>query len=276
MKLLLVFVEGEHDVVWTERSLRIHQGYKEFERAVRDYPTPVGGEAGAGVLVRQLVHIVDQRLTNAKRPPLPRLEATLHHEASETLALVMQMAGVGQLTPVTDFLGRLFLLLSASSYDVTACAVAVLVDADEKGVTVRESELAASLRGVYTGAAALSHGAWQRHANGPLGVWIFHDAATQKGSLEDSLRPVVSTALRPFWTAAEGFIDGVSRIPPASLPIDGNPVARFKGILTAAGQFHRPGAAMHGMLAHGVLPGDAIKASPEAQALALFLGAPAW
>ena len=96
MRLLLIFVEGEHDVVWTERSLRIHQQYEEFGRVVHDYPTPLGGPPGQGVLARQLVHALDQHLATAKRPPLPRLEAALHHAGDDTLALVMQMKGVAQ------------------------------------------------------------------------------------------------------------------------------------------------------------------------------------
>ena len=167
-------------------------------------------------------------------------------------------------------------MFGASSYDVAACAVAVLVDADAKGVALREGELTAALGGVYPGLSALSHGVWQRHANGPVGAWIFHDAVTLQGTLEDGLRPVVSTAFAPFWSAAESFIDGVPRSPAVPLPIDRDAVARFKGTLTAAGQFLKPGAPLHGMLAHEVLPGDTIRTSPDAQALAAFLAAPAW
>lgn len=276
MRLLLTFVEGEHDVVWTERSLRIHQQYEEFGCAVQDYPTPLGGPPGQGVLARQLVHALDQHLATAKRPPLPRLEAALHHVGDDTLALVMQMKGVAQFEPVTTFLKSLFKLLSASTHQITACAVAVLVDADAKGVALREGELTAALGGVYPSLSALSHGVWQRHANGPVGAWIFHDAATQQGSLEDSLRPVVSAAFAPFWSAAEGYICGVPRVPLAPLAVDRDTVGQFKGTLTAAGQFLKPGAPLHGMLAHEMLPGEAIRTSPDAQALAAFLAAPRW
>ena len=276
MRLLLIFVEGEHDVVWTERSLRVHQQYVDFRRAVQDYPTPLGGPVGQGVLARQLVHALDQHLATAKRPPLPRLEAALHHAGDDTLALVMQMKGVAQFEPVTTFLKSLFKLLPASTYQITACAVAVLVDADAKGVALREGELTAALGGVYPGLSALSHGVWQRHANGPVGAWIFHDAATRLGTLEDALRAVVSTAFAPYWSAAESFIDSVPRSPTGTLPIDRDAVARFKGTLTAAGQFLKPGAPLHGMLAHKVLPGETIRTNPDAQALAGFLAAPAW
>jgi hypothetical protein len=276
LRLLLTFVEGEHDVVWTERSLRIHQQYEEFGRAVQDYPTPLGGPPGQGVLARQLVHALDQHLATAKRPPLPRLEAALYHAGDDTLALVMQMQGLAQMQPVVTFLNKLFSTLAASTYEITACAVAMLVDADDAGVATRGVEVSSTLASVYPDLAALSHGVWQVHARGPVGVWVFHDSKTGKGTLEHGLESVVSGAYAPFWAAAEGFIASVPRIPLAHLPVDRDVATRVKATLTAAGQFEKPGAAMHGMLAHGVLAGDAMKQSPDAQALAAFLAAPGW
>jgi hypothetical protein len=276
VKLLLVFVEGEHDVVWTERSLRVHRNYVEFKRPVQNFPTPLGGTGERGVLARQLVHATDQRLTTAKRPPLPRLEAALHHQKDDTLALVMQMHGLAQLDPVVAFLGNLFMLLSASKYEITACAVAMLLDADNEGVAEREAGLSRKLASVYPGLAALSHGAWQQHALGPVGVWVFHDPGTGMGSLEHCLEPVVSEALAVFWAAAASFLAGIPRDPLVALPVDRDAAARFKATLTAAGQVVKPGAAMHGMLSHDVLLGDALKASADSKALAEFLAAPRW
>ncbi len=272
MKLLLTFVEGEHDVVFVDRSLQVHAGFVEYPKQIREFPSPLGNTKG-GLLARQLEHAYDARLPVAKRPPLPRLEVALHHPARDVLALVYQTKGVTQTEPMTKFLRVFYTLLGSSTWEVTSCAVAVVVDADDVGVAPRATAVDAALRPISKHGAALAHGSWQTGPHGPVGVWVFHDGATGMGTLEDHLDPIGRAGYGPLWAAAETFVDGaVAHAGKAAKFVSGAPSSkRTKAVLTASGQCARPGAPMHGMLAHDMLDGAHFKSSATSRELARFL-----
>lgn len=273
MKLLPTFVEGEHDVVFVDRSLRVHEGFVDYPKRLQEFPSPLGTSRAANFLLKQLEHGHAVRLRDAKRPPLPRLEVALLGPGSDVLALVYQTQGVGQLGPMGTFLERLYTLLGSGSWQVTSCAAAVIVDADDVGVAQREREVDGVLRPVTGHGTALTHGVWQTGRRGPAGVWVFHDATTKLGTLEDHLDPIGRANFGALWTAAEGFVDGAVAHASASAKFAaGQPsAARTKAVLTASGQCARPGAAMHGMMAHDVLAGAHLHASAASRELARFL-----
>lgn len=273
MKLLLTFVEGEHDVVFVDRSLRVHEGFVDYPKRLQEFPSPLGTSRAANFLLKQLEHGHDVRLRDAKRPPLPRLEVALLGPGRDVLALIYQVHGVKQLAPLATFLRQLYTLLGSASWDVKSCAAAVVVDADDVGVTPREREVDRALRPVTGHGPVLTHGAWQTGSGGPVGVWVFHDAATKQGALEDHLDPIGRANFGALWTAAEGFVDGaVVHASTSAKFAAGQPsAARTKAVLTASGQCTRPGAAMHGMLAHGVLDGAHFQTSAASRELARFL-----
>ncbi|HTN85033.1 MAG TPA: hypothetical protein VL242_15145 [Sorangium sp.] len=280
MKLVLAVCEGEHDVAFVHRSARILGGFAPFERSIGSYPVPLGaGLSGsppaAQFLTRRLQRqgLETAALEMATRPQLPALTGALRDKTGDVLLLTLRSHGFSHRQEVRTFLEDLFLTLDAVvSKEITSCATAFFVDADEDGCAARAEEVAASFGDLW-GAATLIPGQWVTSPRGPLGVFVFCAPGATDGSLEDGLAPLMQSHLGSYWVAAEAFIDGHAA---ADAKVKRARRHRLKAVITAAGQFDRPGNPMSEMIRHDALPSAVFRTSPEAAKLVAFLEAVPW
>jgi hypothetical protein len=76
-----------------------------------------------------------------------------------------------------------------------------------------------------------------------------------------------------YWSAAEAFINDHAA---PGARVRKTTRHRLKAVITASGQFERPGNPMSEMIRYRALPPAIFTTSPEAQKVALFLGAVPW
>jgi hypothetical protein len=149
----------------------------------------------------------------------------------------------------------------------------LFVDADDAGCEARAAEIAAAF-GAPWGVDVLPPSTWVvgRH-RGPLGAFVFCAPESTTGSLEDAVAPLMKEHNAAYWSAAEAFID--EHATPGAKVLK---AARhwLKEVITASGQFDRPGNPMSEMLRHKALPPAIFTTSPEAIRVASFLGAVPW
>jgi len=267
VRLLTVVVEGDHDVVFVERTLRSRCGYAPYTARLEDYPRPLGG--GATSLLLSFVRRTAQQslpLSEAKMVPRPGVDVALQHTDGQTLALVFNTHGVER---DLQFVRDLHELLSASPR-LNAFRTAdflFLADADTVGAAGRAARLVEVVGGVV-GVSSLAHRAWTQGTLGEVGLYVFAAPDRDAGALEDHLWPMVQQCRPEAFAAAQAYIDGCD--PPESL-LRGNATRRAKAIITSAGQFAFPGQPMAKMIRHDALSSELFRDAPVVVDFADFL-----
>ncbi len=279
MRLILAICEGDHDVAFVHRSARSLGGFVPFERPLGQYPVPLGGgfsgvQPAAQFLVARArrAHPELETITDAIRPRLPALAGALYHDASDTLLLFVRAHGMDRVEVVT-FLDDLFDTFDAvATNDISECATVFFLDADDDDCEARATRIAASF-GRSWGIVALSSATWVVGDRGPLGAFVFCAQGSTTGSLEDALAPLMKAQGAAYWAAAEAFIDNHAE-PGARV----RKAARYrlKAVITASGQFERPGNPMSEMIRYKALSSAIFMTSPEARRVAVFLAAVPW
>lgn len=280
MRLLFAICEGAHDVAFVRRSARILSGFVPFEKPLGEYPIPLGagsrGTSPAQFLVARVRRTRPEMETigNAVKPLLPALEGALHHAASDTLLLLIRTHGMDRNKEVATFLDEFFDTYDAvATPEITESATAFFVDADDAGRDARATSIAAFF-GASWGIGKLSPATWVLgQKRGPLGAFVFCAPASTTGSLEDTLAPLMKVHNGVYWAAAEAFIDGHAA---SGARVHRAARYRLKAVITAAGQFERPGHPMSEMLQYNALPSSIFQTSPEAQRVADFLSTVPW
>lgn len=279
MRLLVAVCEGDHDVAFVHRSARSLGSFVPFDRPLGEYPIPLGaGSTGSRPAAQFLVTRARranpefERIDDAIRPRLPALAGALYHDGSDTLLLLIRAHGMNRVE-VAPFLNDLFDTFDAvAGTEITECATAFFVDADDAGCEARAAEVAASF-GDSWGVAELPPSTWVIGGRGPVGAFVFCAPESTTGSLEDALAPLMKAHSAAYWAAAEVFIDNHAT-PDAKVRKAAR--HRLKAVITACGQFERPGNPMSEMLRYKALPPAIFTTSPEALRVALFLGGVPW
>lgn len=279
MKAILVFCEGRHDVVFTQRSLGVVGGCRWVDGKIRDLPSPFGhSHAGRGLIATHIDRyaVSDLTLQTATHPRLPTLEAVLQSVDLDTVFFLFRAHGKDQTNPIVDFLDKVKTTMEIAgnvSYDVSQYAIALLHDANEIGVAGTLDNVRQRYRTHYGDLAELRHGMWMATDMAPVGCFVFSGDAEDTGTLEDHLRPMVEGAWPDRYAQALDFIDA-----------NGNPedrvsrslANRTKAGITIAGQFSCPGAPMSVVIGREGLPKTAFEESPASRALVDFLTSVPW
>ncbi len=281
MKLLLALCEGDHDVSFITRSARSFGGFAPFDKPLQDYPIPLGKGGASGPAVAQfLVKSVqrarpgEESIKEATKPPLPLPVAALHEAQTDTLLLLFESGGqlVENVPRVSRFLDDLFDVLSLPSTQISACATAFFVDADDLPASDAAQKIAGKFGPAWS-AGALSPAVWVKGARGPLGAFVFSEPGGASGSLEDLVAPLVAQERGAYWSAAERFIDDNAKV---DARVKKARRHRLKAVITAAGQFDYPGSPMDKMIRYDALPSPVFQTSAEAKRVAAFLRAAPW
>ncbi len=278
MKALLVLCEGLHEIVFVQRSLGAVAGCCWVQKPIKNLPSPFGtipGTSPKGLIARRIERNVDDlTLRSAAYPPLPQFQSAVSDEKTDTIFLLIRANGKDQPNAVNDLLGDVEESMGIGSVDVTKYAVAFLFDANTVGMTATLTKFRVHYYSHFGDLSEARHSKWVATAKCPVGVFVFHKAATDEtGTLDDHLAPMVKSTWPDRYTSACGFIDD-NRKPGDE--VSHNSAGRLKAIITSAGQFDHPGSPMSTMIARDGIPKTRFETSPMSQALVDFLQGVPW
>jgi hypothetical protein len=273
MRAVLVFCEGMHDVVFITRSLG-QSGGTWVGDPIDQLPTPFGRGPNSRSFIVQLYgqrNLGERPIQAAIHAPKPSFAAVVRHEPSDTLYLMLQSDADRSSNDVVKLLELLTATLMSGRFDVQDVAAAFVFDADAS-LTQRSARFRALYSTFFGDLAALAHGGWLATAKGPLGLFVFHDAMTQQGTLESLLGTIVQGVWPTRWSGAGTFIDEHAE---ASDPVRKSVGEEIKARITIAGQLQCPGDPMSIVLGRNGLPASCFD-GPHSRQLVDFLLAVPW
>ena len=275
MKAVLVFCEGAHDAAFVRRSLSALGGYDDVKKPIGELPSPfgVGKTTPRGLIARRFdrQNIQDFRL-DSEYPSTPKYDSFVGRESSDAMFVLVRAGGKYATKQVIALLEDLDEALKADRYDVTEYAAAFLYDANGEGLTARLEAFRQGYGDHLGDLSQAEHAKWIATATVPVGAFVFHNVATQTGTLEDHLAPMVESWTPDRYAGATAFIDDNKRPDDA---VSRDQAKRLKAIFTVTGQFGHPGTSLSVILRHG-LPHENFLTSPASRELVEFLEGAPW
>ena len=281
MRAVLVFCEGHHDVVFTQRSLGALGNCTWVKKPVTKLPSPFGAgkTTPKGLIARRFErHALEEHgsLQEAVHPPLPSFESVVENAASGTIYFLVRAHG-NQVDVILDLLRELDAAITeevAGTFEVSEYAAAFLVDADGEGLGTTLTTFRRQYSAYFEGLSSVKHGQWVSTSTVPVGCFVFHRSAQEEwGTLEDHLAPMAESAWPGRYPKARNFIDTNME---ADDKVSSNDAERLKAIITTIGQFNHPGDPMSVVIGRGGLPPEQFKASPLSGELVEFLMGTPW
>jgi hypothetical protein len=286
MRAVLVFCEGNHDVVFATRSLGAIAGVQWLGQPITDLPSPFGPRHDPSnphnpivksfIIERIRGRVLDGlKLMDTTYPHPPSFQALLRLPADDVVFAILRSGGddaaESAITLIADLLTQLPL-----GVDVTEIAAAFLFDADAHGVTAREAAFEADHQLLLGGIPGPKHASWVKGTiNGtsiPVGLFVFHDPANGKGTLEDIIAPMVASQWPPRWLQAGTYL--TTHQDPTD-PVATKPAETLKAQICITGQFRFPGDPMTQVLRREGLPANHFQGQ-HSQALVTFLRSVSW
>lgn len=229
MNAVVVFVEGAADGWYVLRALGQNAGATLDSRKPAELPTPfgkspgLGGESRHGLILNWHSRApLEQTLAESTEghQPVFQVVATLPAASKhESMVLLVRMGGDRQPSKVIELIGRFkdaFGPELRREHTVSQVAFAFVFDADTPqhygqsagdGVTHREARFAADYASLL-GNCKLTHGSWRLVEQIPWGLFVWHDASTRCGTLEDVVEPALrdDQGFRPRLVAADEYV----------------------------------------------------------------------
>ncbi|MEZ4296701.1 MAG: DUF3226 domain-containing protein [Polyangiaceae bacterium] len=282
MKAVFVFCEGNHDVAFVARSLGQVAGATWVDEPIGELPSPLGPIRDPANRNKPKVEsLIARRYSNrtldalklreAAHAPPPAFDAIV--KTTDTLYVLIRCHGDGAARSAIDLVADVNALLNpAFGADIKEIASAFLFDADAS-LAQRELRFASEYEPLLQGAPAPAHGTW---IQGPprVGLYVFHDQTTQRGTLEELLAPLVAAEWNARWQAADAYLTSHAE---ADDPVTVKPAERLKAQITVTGQVRTPGDPMTTVLFHRRwgLPGAHFN-GPDSRSLVQFLRGAPW
>lgn len=159
--------------------------------------------------------------------------------------------------------------------DIKEIAAAFVFDADDS-LAQREATFVAQYAGLLDGLPPPTHGTWVKDRC-PIGLYVFHDEATKRGTLEEIVAPLVEAEWGARWKEAGIYLS--NNAVPAD-PVSTKRSELLKAQINVTGQFLFPGDPMSVVIgkprrgASGL--SDEHFAGQESQSLVTFLQGVPW
>ena len=257
MRAVLVFCEGRHDVVFTQRSLGALGDCSWVRKPITELPSPFGrgSTTPRGLIARRFERhaLEDHGLQEAAHRPRPCFESAVENTASGTMYFLVRAHGQDQVDVILSLLRDLDLTIThevAGRHDVSEYAAAFLFDADEEGLTATLEDFRERYGAHFGDLSSLEHGRWVSTSTVPVGFFVFHKSAQEEtGTLENHLAPMAESAWPDRYGKALKFIDTNMD---AKDKVSSKDAERLKAIITATGQFNHPGDPCRSSSAEGV------------------------
>ena len=277
MKAVLVFCEGDHDVVFVKRSLGACANCERMDdRPIRELPSPFGASRTVpkGLIAQRFDEFaVEDLALQEDYQPTPQFSSVVVDAANEVMFALIRAGGKDKAKPVLRLVAHVDALMDAAEHDVTEHAVAFLFDANDMGLNATVSAFRSDYASYYGDLDGVAHARWLRTKAAPVGLYVFHAEGKETGTLEHHTAPMVAEEWPERYDAASRFIDENSK---PGHQVLGNEVQGLKAVITAAGQFDHPGRSLGAVLARRGLPVERYKASSAANDLVSFLLATPW
>ena len=282
MRTVLVFVEGNHDVVFATRSLGAI-GAEWVDDPIDKLPAPFGPRGKPPNPTSIIATHYGQRrreslrLAGAAHAPIPVFAAMLKFD--NTLFVILRAGGDSAAPHAQKLLGKIydqvaFFKNTPDPLPITDVAAAFIFDANAAGLDARKAAFASDYANILPSGAKVEHNQWAKGGpRGPVGLFVFHDPATKRGTLDSTLADMVKDEWPKRWAAAGTYLQEHTQ---ASDRITKNDSERHKAQITITGQFLRPGAPMSEVLGRHGLPRKCFRSSPVSQAVGEFLSAVPW
>lgn len=285
MKAVFVFCEGNHDVTFVVRSLGQVANATWVGDAIGKLPSPLGSRLDPanptspkvkGVIANRYSNraLDDLRLQAAAHAPTPAFDAIV--KTHDTLYVLIRCHGDGAAQAAIDLLNDVSVLLHpAFGTELKDIAAAFVFDADES-LSNRESTFASEYAALLGGHSPPTHGNWVK---GPyrVGLYVFHDQGSKKGTLEELIAPLVEAEWSTRWNAASVYLN--NNVHPAD-PISTKRSEWLKAQINVTGQFLYPGDPMSVVIGKpkGNQPGlcDNHFRGSESQSIVNFLRGAPW
>ena len=281
MKAVLVFCEGRHDIVFTQRSLGTHGSCDWVDKVISDLPSPFGSNrvARRGIIAQRIAkHAVrDLSLREASHPPLPSFESIVENTTNGTMFFLIRTHGQDRIDVTLQLLEDLETTMTSVSngtFAVSEYAVAFLFDANGEGVITTLASFCDRYGAHFGDLGNLEHAKWIAETTVPVGCFVFHRGTEcQVGTIEDHLLPMVEGAWPERYAAAERFVDDNKN---DTNKVSNNEAERLKATITVTGQFDNPGDPMSIIIGRESLPKKQFQRSELSADLACFLMATPW
>lgn len=282
MRAVLVFCEGQHDVVFTSRSLIRRGGVREV-RPIGQLPSPFGPKLGAyGTPEKPAVtSVISDRYSNralhslqmrhAAHSAPPTFEGAVTMTSDDTYYVLIRCHGDSAANESQKLASDVRDKITFGA-DISAIGLAFLFDADSQGTAVRTAHFGKSHACCLPAGQVPDHATWKQGPFGPVGLFIFHDPATLRGTLEDTLAGLASAEWPAKWADAESYL---SKHAVPTDPVSKKPAERHKARISISGQFLCPGDPMTEVIGWKSLP-DKHFDGPMSKSLVDFLTSPTW
>lgn len=285
MRAVFVFCEGNHDVTFIVRSLGQVVTATWVGDPIGKLPSPLGPVPDpANPLKPKLESFIakrystrtlnDLRLQAAAHAPPPAFEAIV--KSNDTLYVLVRCHGDGAAQAAIDLLADVSAMLNpAFGTDVKEIAAAFVFDADES-LSQRELTFVTEYAALLPNLPPPTHGKWVKGSH-PVGLYVFHDHASKKGTLEEIIAPLVASEWSARWNAAGAYLKDNAQ---AADPVSTKRSESLKAQINVTGQFLYPGDPMSVVIGRprGATPGltDKHFIGAESQSLVNFLQGVPW
>lgn len=274
MRAVFVFCEGSHDVAFIERSLLTHGHGQPYKGKITALPTPLGLPRQPGARQTESLianHYADRtfanlKITQARHAPPPVFESIIVDDDRDRLYVLLSTGTVPtQNDACLALIRRLHDALDPlTRSEISQGAMAIVTDADESR-SAAEVALREYCAPHFGEQQALAHDTWVDTHRGRLGCYIWHDPATQSGTLEGVVRPLLANALGGQWQAAARFVDQNAD------QWQADSAKRTKATAGVAVQLHKPGAAAGYIYHRDIIDRCAFLSDPRCTALVQFV-----
>ena len=281
MKAVLVFCEGHHDVVFAARSLSVVARCSLVKKQIRELPSPFGpgDTARKGLLATRLERrdIEDLNLQVAAHPPLPSFDAIVEDTVAGTMFMLVRTHGKDRVKAVQGLLADLRVIFDRTlvdTYDVAEYAIAFLFDANAIGMVKTINCFRQRYTDDFGDLSGVDHGKWTTTEVSPVGCFVFHTESTDKtGTLDDHLASMARAEWPDRYVKAHAFVRDNKK---ESDRVSRSGARQSKAVITAAGQFHVPGAGLTQVIGCRGLSKTVFEESVLSKDLVAFLKATPW
>lgn len=204
--IIILLTEGDHDAAFLYRILKAN-GFRKYSALIRDFPKPLDGLLASDILN---VSVPDESIQNARTRFLPSSVVT----SGDNMLFIYAMQGDSRADKRKKLIDAFNTLNTRNSNEIqvmedTTVAALYFLDADDKGVQARLTEITAELTDVFVGVQfdPFTENSSVRTIDDVLvGAYIFVEAGLDTGRLEDVLLPLMEDGNVDVFNEAANFL----------------------------------------------------------------------
>lgn len=204
--IIFILTEGDHDSAFIYRILKAN-GFTTYSKLIKEFPKPLDAFLATDILN---VTIDEVKVQEARTRFLPSYVLTLGNNT----VLLYSVGGDSK----SDI--RIPLIKTINAFNVqdpdaiqalkdTSISVLYFLDADDLGIAARTEQVKAELNSAFTKSQApeiFIHSTIYTIEDLKVGAYIFSEAGTDKGLLEDILIPLMRQGNDDIFNEADKFI----------------------------------------------------------------------